>query len=277
MKNYTVYMHISPSNKRYIGITSTSVERRWKNNGDGYKDQVFYRAIQKYGWDNIQHIIVAKGLTEEDAKWLEIELIREFDTTNKYKGYNVSTGGDGSNGCKHTEEAKKKISESKLGGNSYNAVKVVCLNTLEIFDSSSEAGRKYNINRSNILCCCKNNRYSRGKINNCKYAGKLSDGTPLVWRYYEDYINMTEEEIYEAIKEVDSRIILLNTLEVFESMREASRIYKIHVSSIGHCCKGYRIRDGRKVKKTYAGKLEDGTKLVWKYYQDYIREQNKVA
>ena len=50
--NYTVYMHISPSNKRYIGITSKSVNKRW-NNGLGYiKNDHFWRAIQKYGWNN---------------------------------------------------------------------------------------------------------------------------------------------------------------------------------------------------------------------------------
>ena len=31
MDNYTVYMHISPSGKKYIGITGQSVERRWGN------------------------------------------------------------------------------------------------------------------------------------------------------------------------------------------------------------------------------------------------------
>ena len=53
-------------------------------------------------------------------------------------------------------------------------------------------------------------------------------------------------------------------------MRDAISIYKIHGSSIVYCCKGCRIRDCRIVKKTYACKLEDGTKLVWNYYQDYI-------
>lgn len=56
---YTVYMHVSPSGKRYIGITSQKVEKRWAN-GKGYKtQQYFYRAIKKYGWNNFQHIIVA--------------------------------------------------------------------------------------------------------------------------------------------------------------------------------------------------------------------------
>ena len=35
-KTYTVYKHISPSNKVYIGITSIDPKQRW-NSGHGYK------------------------------------------------------------------------------------------------------------------------------------------------------------------------------------------------------------------------------------------------
>lgn len=92
--NYTVYMHISPSNKRYIGITSQKIERRWRN-GKGYTNNIhFANAINKYGWDNFQHIIIAKRLTKEVAEWLEIELIREWNTTDINKGYNVNLGGE---------------------------------------------------------------------------------------------------------------------------------------------------------------------------------------
>lgn len=49
-KCYTVYMHISPSGKRYVGITRQRPVARWKN-GRGYiNNEYFYRAIKKYGW-----------------------------------------------------------------------------------------------------------------------------------------------------------------------------------------------------------------------------------
>ena len=49
MDNYTVYMHISPSGKKYIGITGQSIERRW-GNGTGYKNCISLNlAIKKYG------------------------------------------------------------------------------------------------------------------------------------------------------------------------------------------------------------------------------------
>ena len=59
---YTVYMHITPSNKRYIGITCQDVQQRWRN-GKGYKkNQAFFNAIKKYGWDNIRHDVVERDL-----------------------------------------------------------------------------------------------------------------------------------------------------------------------------------------------------------------------
>jgi len=113
MNNYLVYIHISPSNKRYIGITCQKPKKRWGKNGKGYERQeYFYRAIEKYGWDNFQHIIIAKGLTKEIAEWLEMELIKIWDTTNKEKGYNQTKGGEGGI---PTEDIKKKISENRKG------------------------------------------------------------------------------------------------------------------------------------------------------------------
>ena len=51
IKKYFVYMHTSPNNKRYIGITSyTNPKRRWKGGYGYHKNDYFYRAIQKYGW-----------------------------------------------------------------------------------------------------------------------------------------------------------------------------------------------------------------------------------
>lgn len=113
---YTVYKHTSPSGKVYIGLTAQQVEKRWRG-GKGYKyNQAFYKAIQKYGWDNIKHEIIAENLTAEQAQKLEIELIEKYDSRNKNRGYNICVGGDLSwLGVKHTEETKKKMSELKKG------------------------------------------------------------------------------------------------------------------------------------------------------------------
>lgn len=94
MKKYSVYIHTTPSNKVYIGITSQKVERRWRK-GVGYiSTKHFWRAIQKYGWDNIKHEVLYTGLSEEEAKVIEMNLISQYESRNPIKGYNITEGGD---------------------------------------------------------------------------------------------------------------------------------------------------------------------------------------
>lgn len=117
MDNYKVYMHISPSNKRYIGITkSVKPENRWGSRGQGYRNQVlFNRAIQKYGWDNFEHIIVADHLTKQDACNIEKELIIKYKTKDAQYGYNLTNGGEGTAGYIYTEEQRKERSARLKG------------------------------------------------------------------------------------------------------------------------------------------------------------------
>ena len=93
-RNYTVYMHICPNNKKYIGITKLKPKDRWKN-GKSYKtQQLFFRAIQKYGWDNIKHEILFSNLTKEEAEQKEIELIALYKSNQREYRYNVENGGN---------------------------------------------------------------------------------------------------------------------------------------------------------------------------------------
>ena len=118
---YTVYVHKTPSNKFYVGITGRPVEVRWQKGGGGYRGQVFFRAIQKYGWDNIEHRIIATDLPLEEACYLEQELIAVLKSNISGYGYNVASGGESNKGIRlygqnnhffgkhHTEQAKKVI------------------------------------------------------------------------------------------------------------------------------------------------------------------------
>ena len=61
-RKYCVYVHTTPSGKRYVGLTSFSPEKRWRNGGNYRSSKYFYNAIKKYGWDNIKHEVVASEL-----------------------------------------------------------------------------------------------------------------------------------------------------------------------------------------------------------------------
>ena len=79
IKNYVVYCHTSPSNKKYVGISCNPI-KRW-NNGKGYiKNYLFYRAIEKYGWENFKHEILYENLTIEEAGEIEKTLINKYAT-----------------------------------------------------------------------------------------------------------------------------------------------------------------------------------------------------
>lgn len=94
MRKYSVYIHINRINrKKYIGISRNKPEYRWRK-GEGYKRQPhFYSAIQKYGWDNFDHIVIEVDSEEEMFK-LEQEYIAYYQTTIPEKGYNISLGGE---------------------------------------------------------------------------------------------------------------------------------------------------------------------------------------
>lgn len=112
---YSVYMHIFPNGKKYIGITSQNVSRRWRN-GKGYKSQqMLTRAINKYGWGNIRHIELYSNLTKEEAEQKERELISKHKTSLRKYGYNIEPGGYCSKGHHLSEETKRKMSLAKMG------------------------------------------------------------------------------------------------------------------------------------------------------------------
>lgn len=110
--NWTVYMHITPNNKRYIGITSQIPSKRWRN-GKGYKKCLFLNAIKKYGWNNIKHEILFDNLTKEEAEQKEIELIAFYKSNQREFGYNIENGGN----ClgTHSKDTKEKISKALKG------------------------------------------------------------------------------------------------------------------------------------------------------------------
>lgn len=116
-KTYYVYKHTNRLNgKVYIGITTKSPRARW-DNGKGYRGNPhFWSAIQKYGWDQFDHDILAEGLDEQTAFEMEKSLIAEHHSNQAAFGYNRSTGGEGAHtGVVCSEETRRRLREANLG------------------------------------------------------------------------------------------------------------------------------------------------------------------
>ena len=80
---------------------------------------------------------------------------------------------------KRVSDKNKGEGNPMYGKPSHNRKKVKCITTGEIFDSITEASKKYKCKPSHIIQNCK------GEIKSCS---KLSDGTKLIWEYYKEEI-----------------------------------------------------------------------------------------
>lgn len=114
--NYCVYKHTNKINhKVYVGMTN-NVQRRWRNEGIEYRpapgrQSRFWNAINKYGWSNFKHEVLASGLTQAKAEELEKHYIAFFCSQDKDKGYNIAAGGNG--GRVYAEHPKGMLGKSQ--------------------------------------------------------------------------------------------------------------------------------------------------------------------
>jgi len=205
---YVIYLHKNKINGMvYIGQTSQiPPSKRW-DNGYGYRrNKKFFSAIQKYGWNNFEHIILKENLTLDEANYYEQFYISQYQSNKREKGYNLTSGGKNYKpseetieklkqshlGYKHTEEQKKKNSLNNLGKHNrphtdeekkkmseIKKKKVICLNTGQIFNSIEEAAKWCNLKGwGHISDVCKNKRKSSGKHPVTK--------EPLKWAFWEE-------------------------------------------------------------------------------------------
>ena len=115
-----IYRYKSPSGKYYIGQTINEERRRRCFLYDRYYGgSKIDRARRKYGPENFEYTVLIKitGDNTDEVKQyldtLEIGFIKMYDSVKN--GYNITAGGEGCVGFHHTEESKRKISESHKG------------------------------------------------------------------------------------------------------------------------------------------------------------------
>lgn len=114
----SIYKIQFPSGKHYIGLTKTSLKQRRKEheqlakNGD---TRCLYNALRKHKLvDTFELIEIDTAYTSLELCEKETRYIKEYNShyIDGY-GYNMTYGGEGTNGYVFTEEDKQKISESQ--------------------------------------------------------------------------------------------------------------------------------------------------------------------
>lgn len=263
-ENYIIYAHINKINgKTYIGQTKQTLSRRFRKNGEGYKNcPTFYKAIQKYGWSNFKHIILFENLSLEQANLIEICLIEKFQLRNPLYGYNKDKGGRGIPQISSEEISNKNKENWKKGV--YNNIKnkIYCIELNCSFESALEAERETNIDNSSINKVCKK------ELN---YAGLSPYGDPLHWIFEEDKNDELIKSLYfkkEILKGIKIPIYCPELNQFFDSAADAERQLKIDASSIRKVIRGEKIT---------AGKHPDTKKpLHWISKKEFIKNKMPI-
>lgn len=273
-KTWTVYVHISPSNKRYVGITSQkNLNGRWRN-GKGYKNNPhFVNAINKYGWENFEHKVLANELPEDVAKQMEKDYIKKYNSINPDFGYNISQGGDGTCGVSHygetnpfygkhhTEEMKRVASNrmkeawksGEIGASITRPIFQFSMtgDFLNSYNSIYEAERITGVPHSVISRVCK------GKLNYThNYTWAYQDDCSDKLLFKKQFLEKIENKKNNQIKRNRSRLgkpVLLydldwNLIKRYETATLASKDIGVHKDTIAYACR----KHGMIQKKYYA-------------------------
>lgn len=110
---YSIYKITNKINQKvYIGYTENINKRIQEHkNSSKSKNNKFYKAIRKYGWDNFYFEIIYQSPDSEHClNVMENYFITQYDSFTN--GYNSTLGGEGSSGTK-CKKIKKKMSISR--------------------------------------------------------------------------------------------------------------------------------------------------------------------
>ena len=121
----TVYIFVNKINgKVYIGKTIDSYLARWKEHKNliGKSSKHFYRSLKKYGWFGFERFVIYQTPIIKDREECNILIldkemyyIKMFKSNEEEFGYNLTKGGDGPFGMKHSKETLKLLSEQHSG------------------------------------------------------------------------------------------------------------------------------------------------------------------
>ena len=259
-REFYVYEHIRLDNNTCFYVGKGKGNRAYELDRNDFHDNI----SNSYGH---AVVIVKDNLTEEEAFELEKDTIEYYVFTLGYgidiEGYknrendefltNLTFGGEGSSGFKHSEEAKQKMSESRKGTKHSEEVKRKMSESRKGTKHSEEAKRKMSEAKKGIQL----SEEHKKKISESCKGRQLSEETKRKMSKSKKGRKCSEE----TKRKLSKKVICITTGKIFNSTREAGNYYKCgHISD---CCKG--------ILKS-AGKLPNGTRLKWKFLENYNNE-----
>ena len=223
--------------KQYIGQRKYDKQGKWKEYlGSGI---ILSRAIEKYGLENFSKEIIEECKTKKILNDREIYWINYYNAVESDNFYNIASGGDGGNTIAGYTDDQRNLLSTKLsdmrkgiiniGKNNGNSRRVICINTMKIFDTINEASTYYNVDKDAIQQCCSD-------ANKRKTAGEIN-GERMIWEYYDEnknyeFVPFKRDYKYKQILCLDNNII-------YNSVHEASKNTGCSIVGIRHCCTGY--------------------------------------
>lgn len=109
-------MAVAPNGKRYFGIT-TDFNRRVSEHRRKNCSKKLFNAIRKYG-EGVRFLPLLFSNDYVLLKALEMLLIFHWDSVKR--GLNITRGGDGTLGYRHTSDSRKAMSKAKSGKAAHN-------------------------------------------------------------------------------------------------------------------------------------------------------------
>ena len=95
----------------------------------------------------------------------------------------------------------------------------------------------------------------------------------MVWKKKQEYDLLSEDEIAMLLNKTSNvsspnrkRVVLVNTGEIFNSIKEVSVLFNLHRSNVSSCCNG-------RLKST--GRNQFGDKYIWMFEEEYNKLNDK--
>lgn len=260
-----IYKHTNliHDNYSYIGQTICDVNHRWEN-GNGYKDCiVFYRAIQKYGWDNFSHEIIEDNipieqLDEREAYW--IKYYHTYIHDPECCGYNMTAGGSGIRSYQFPDLVKQKLRKSLIrywNNADFSKKEKQAQRTHELWQNEEYRNnqiqkRKGKKQSSDTLK--KRSISSKELWKSDEYRKKVFDG--IQKSYTEERrqqiskmfkgTKQTEEHIRKRISKRMQKVKCIETNEIFESIKDAAITLHMNPGTVR-----YRVNSQNKQQEGY--------------------------